>query len=38
MVAELLDEHVVPGAAVGFVDADGVARVVTLGARGDGRR
>ncbi len=36
MVAELLDEHGVPGAAVGVVDADGVARVVTAGTRGDG--
>ncbi len=37
MIAELLDEHGVPGAAVGVVDADGVARVVTAGTRGDGR-
>ena len=37
MVAELLDEHGVPGAVVGVVDADGVARVVTAGTRGDGR-
>ena len=26
----------VPGVAVGFVDADGVTRVVTAGTRGDG--
>jgi len=37
MVAELLDGHGVPGAVVGVVDADGVARVVTAGTRGDGR-
>ena len=36
MVGELLDEHGVPGVAVGFVDADGVTRVVTAGTRGDG--
>ena len=37
MVAELLDGHGVPGAVVGVVDTDGVARVVTAGTRGDGR-
>jgi CubicO group peptidase (beta-lactamase class C family)/ribosomal protein S18 acetylase RimI-like enzyme len=37
MVAELLDEHGVPGAVVGVVDGDGVTRVVTAGSRGDGR-
>jgi len=36
MVGELLDEHGVPGVAVGFVDADGVTRVVTAGTRGEG--
>jgi len=37
VVAELLDEHGVPGAVLGVVDANGVARVVTAGTRGDGR-
>lgn len=37
MVAELLNRHGVPGAAVGVVDTHGVARVVTAGTRGDGR-
>jgi CubicO group peptidase (beta-lactamase class C family) len=37
MVAELLDEHRVPGAVVGLVDQEGGARVVTAGTRGDGR-
>lgn len=37
LVAELLDGHGVPGAVVGVVDADGVARVVAAGTRGDGR-
>jgi CubicO group peptidase (beta-lactamase class C family) len=37
MVPELLDGRGVPGAVVGVVDADGVARVVTAGSRGDGR-
>jgi CubicO group peptidase (beta-lactamase class C family) len=36
-VAESLERHGVPGAAVGVVDAHGVARVVTAGTRGDGR-
>jgi CubicO group peptidase (beta-lactamase class C family) len=36
-VAELLDRHGVPGAAIGFVDTHGVARIVTAGTRGDGR-
>ena len=37
LIAELLDQHGVPGAVVGVVDANGVARVVTGGTRGDGR-
>jgi CubicO group peptidase (beta-lactamase class C family) len=37
MVAQLLDEHGVPGAAVGVVDGDGATQVVTAGTRGDGR-
>src|SRR6266550_437312 len=37
MVAELLDGFGVPGAVVGVVGADRVARVVTAGTRGDGR-
>lgn len=37
LVEELLDRHGVPGAAVGFVDRDGAAQIVTNGNRGDGR-
>ena len=37
MVAELLNGHGVPGAAVGVVDTHGVTQVVTAGTRGDGR-
>jgi CubicO group peptidase (beta-lactamase class C family) len=37
MARELLDRHGVPGVAVGFVDGDGAAQVVTVGTRGDGR-
>ncbi len=36
VVAELLEQHGVPGAAVGIVDAHGEAQVVTAGTRGDG--
>ena len=36
-VAELLDEHGVPGAAVGVAGAGGATGVVTAGTRGDGR-
>jgi len=36
-VAELLDQHGVPGVAVGVVGGDGVAPVVTAGSRGGGR-
>jgi CubicO group peptidase (beta-lactamase class C family) len=36
-VAELLDRHGVPGAAVGVVGGDHGASVVTAGSRGDGR-
>jgi len=37
MAGELLDRHSVPGVAVGFVDGNGTAQFVTVGARGDGR-
>ncbi len=37
MVAGLMDARGVPGAVVGAVDAAGVARVVSMGSRGDGR-
>ena len=37
MVAELLDEHGTPGAAVGMVDGADGERIVTAGSRGDGR-
>ena len=37
VVAELLDEHGVPGAAVGVVDGDGGTQVVAAGTRGGGR-
>ena len=37
LVAELLDRYDVPGAVVGVVDANGEARIVTGGTRGDGR-
>ncbi len=36
ILARLLDEHDVPGAAVGVIDGDG-ARIVTAGVRGGGR-
>ncbi len=37
LVADLLDEHGVPGAVVGVVDGGGSARVAAAGTRGDGR-
>lgn len=36
-VAELLDQHGIPGAAVGVIGGDGGASVVTTGSRGAGR-
>jgi CubicO group peptidase (beta-lactamase class C family) len=36
-VAELLQQHRVPGAAVAVIDAHGLTSVVAAGTRGDGR-
>jgi CubicO group peptidase (beta-lactamase class C family) len=37
LAGELVDRHGVPGVAVGFVDRNGAAQIVTAGERGGGR-